>query len=509
MQVDAPGQYVLPRTSVVATKRYIELRLLLALPARGRTIEGHRAAEIVGCGLIPAVEKALFHSALDQDLLWAHIQSVEDQEFCRNQLSKMGLVGFVGNDSVLPRKSGVDGRPMTAKDDPNLVAFKSPRSLQVKMKLPHRGMITGMGIKKGITLIIGGGFHGKSTLLQALQVGVYNKVPGDGREFVVFDPSGVKVRAEDGRFIAGTDISPFINNLPFDKDTRCFHTKDASGSTSQAANIVESLEVGATSLLVDEDTCATNFMIRDARMQALVAPDNEPITAFIQKVRPLFQERGVSTVMVIGGTGDFFEVATTVIQMERYMPKDVTDHAKQVSEEMPSTTGIATKDKHFGATKPRVPKSEGIAADGKVSAKSLRCISYGETEVELTNVEQLVEISQAKAIADCLQKLGDPGEVDGRATFREVVERLISKLVVNPDGSNGLDKLSRWGNVNGFYALPRKFEIAAALGRLRTIKVSGGEVAEEDWVEDEETAEVQEEGDGEYAEAEVEVEDDW
>jgi len=472
MEIDAPGQFVLPRTSVVATSTYVEVRVLVSLPAHGRTIEGFRAAEIIGRGLIPAVEQSLFFSAVDQGLLWKHIQSVEDQEFCRSKLTSLDLVGFVANGSILPRKSGVDGRPMTSVDDPNLVSFTSPESLQVSMTLPHAGRIEGMGIKKGITLIIGGGFHGKSTLLQSLQVGMYNKVPGDGREFVVFDPCGVKVRAEDGRFIAGTDISAFINNLPFEKDTTNFSTKDASGSTSQAANIIDALEIGATSLLVDEDTCATNFMIRDARMQALVAPDNEPITAFIQKVRPLFQQEGVSTVMVIGGTGDFFEVATTVIQMDRYSPKDVTAEAQQVVRDMPSSTGIATKDKLFGSVTPRKLLSQGLAADGKVSAKTLRCISYGDTEVELTNVEQLVEISQAKAIADCLQMLGDPNGVSASRTLREVVEALAEALVCSDKGVNGLDTLSRFNHPNGFYALPRKFEIAGAISRLRTLQVA-------------------------------------
>jgi len=505
LSVDVPGQYVLQRTSVVATEEYVEVRLTLALPAHGRTIEGIRAAEIVGCGLLPAVEQALIYSSLDQQTLWKHILSVEDQEHLRGQLLGMGLIGFVGNGAVLPRKSGVDDRPMTAKDDQNLVKFASPKSLEVSVKLPHAGLIRGMGIRKGITLIIGGGFHGKSTLLQALQLGVYNKVPGDGREFVAFDPNGIKVRAEDGRFIAGTDISPFISNLPFGKDTRHFCTQDASGSTSQAANIIEALEVGATSLLVDEDTCATNFMIRDARMQAVVSPDREPITAFIQKVRPLFEDRGVSTVMVIGGTGDFFEVATTVVQMHQYNAVDVTACCKQVAKEMPNPTAIATRDRTFGATIPRILRSQGLAANGKVSAKSLRCISYGETEVELTNVEQLVEISQAKAIADCLQKLGDAGQVNGKTRLKDVVERLYATLRRNEgmSGANGLDMLSRFGKPNGFYALPRSFEIAAALSRLRTISTSvdrrteAAELDAEEWDEEvvEEDIEIQQKWD--------------
>ncbi|CAE7190001.1 unnamed protein product, partial [Symbiodinium necroappetens] len=319
LQIDTPGQYVLERSSVVAKAEFIEARVTLALPARGRSIEGYRAADIVG-GLCEAVEGSLFYKSLDAAALQSHIEAVEDQDALRKQLSGLGLVAFVGNGAILPRKSGVDDRPMTTKDSPNLVTFESPTSMEVTVSLPHAGDVTGMGIQKGVTLIVGGGFHGKSTLLQgtglhfskkplnvaeasmkfgseaeALQLGIYNKVPGDGREHVVCDPQAVKIRAEDGRSVKSADISPFINNLPFGKQTQQFSTGDASGSTSQAANIVEALEVGCTTLLVDEDTCATNFMIRDEKMKALVAPDKEPITAFVCKVRSLLEEQGVST----------------------------------------------------------------------------------------------------------------------------------------------------------------------------------------------------------------------
>ena len=101
-----------------------------------------------------------------------------------------------------------------------------------------------MGIRKGITLIVGGGYHGKSTLLKALEAGVYNHIAGDGREFVITDDTAFKLRAEDGRSITGVDISPFIKNLPNKKDTVHFSTEDASGSTSQAANLMEALESG-------------------------------------------------------------------------------------------------------------------------------------------------------------------------------------------------------------------------------------------------------------------------
>ena len=153
------------------------------------------------------------------------------------------------------------------------------------------------GFPQGITLIVGGGFHGKSTLLNALEAGVYNHKPNDGRELVITDPDVVKIRAEDGRSVSGVDISPFINNLPFGQETTQFSTENASGSTSQAANIMEALECEELlRMLVDEDTAATNFMIRDQRMQQLIAKDKEPITPFIDRVRQLYNEHNVSTI---------------------------------------------------------------------------------------------------------------------------------------------------------------------------------------------------------------------
>lgn len=470
LQVDTPGQYVLERSSMVATADFVEARLTISLPARGRSIEGYRASEIIG-GLCDAIAGALFYDAIAAQELQKHIEAVEDQDFLRRELGKRGLVAFVGNGAILPRKSGVDDRPMTSADSPNLVPFKSPASLEVSVTLPHAGEVKGMGIKRGITVIVGGGFHGKSTLLQALQLGIYNKVPGDGRELVVSDPAAVKIRAEDGRSVKCTDISPFINNLPFGKQTTTFTTADASGSTSQAANIMEALEVGAEVLLVDEDTCATNFMIRDEKMKALVSPEKEPITAFVCKVRPLFTEHGVSTILVVGGSGDFFAVADSVIMMDEYAALDVTERAQAIAKRASAPEPLP-----FGRVTRRRLMREGLAANGKVAARNLRCIQYGDTEVELSCVEQLVEISQARAIGDALQHLAD-GRLVGQS-LSAVMEQLERELRADgrPVGEQGLDKLSRFREPCPFYAMPRRLEIAAAVNRLRTATLDQADV---------------------------------
>lgn len=230
----------------------------------------------------------------------------------------------------------------------------SPASLSITIQTPNSGTVSGMGIPKGVTLIVGGGYHGKSTLLRALEIGVYNHVPGDGRERVVSNPSAVKIGAEDGRRIEKVNISPFINNLSFGKNTQAFSSENASGSTLQAANIIESLEIGASVILIDEDTSATNFMIRDHRMQELVSKEKEPITPFIDKVRHLYTDCGVSTILAIGGAGDYFDVADYVICMVEYTPRDVTGDAKRITDKFVSER-ISEGGTSFGRILERIP----------------------------------------------------------------------------------------------------------------------------------------------------------
>ncbi|MDP6559575.1 MAG: ABC-ATPase domain-containing protein, partial [Candidatus Binatia bacterium] len=324
ISIDAGAQEVLERTAVLVTGDWVEARLEVGLPAAGRTVLGRQAVAIL-CDEIPEIVKSsLFWDRLPQKEGREFVECVENQEHIRRQLEPSGLVAFVADGAILPRESGASDRPHSGAQ---AVPFKSPDSFRVTIELPNpvRGgerSISGMGIPRGVTLIVGGGYHGKSTLLRALERGVYPHIPGDGREYVVTCADGVKIRAEDGRRIEQVDISPFISDLPYGRSTSAFSTEDASGSTGQAANIIEALEMGATVLLLDEDTSATNFMVRDARMQALVDKKNEPITPFLDRVRELYEKIGVSTVLIMGGCGDYFDVADAVIMMREYLPCD-------------------------------------------------------------------------------------------------------------------------------------------------------------------------------------------
>ncbi|KAJ1772909.1 (ABC) transporter [Coemansia sp. RSA 1843] len=297
-RVDRPGQEVIERTSVVIDKDNIEARLTAALPASGRTIVAGLAKNMFLETLPLLVSRTLLYESVNAQTMKELVECVEDQEYLRSQLLSKGIIGFIGDGSILPRRNGISSLPLVAQ---NVVPFTSPASMRVSFVLPNRGEVTGMGIPQGITLISGGGFNGKSTLLQAIELGVYNHIPGDGRELVVTLLNATKIKSEEGRFISNTDIRPFINNLPFGRDTKQFATEDASGSTSMAASIQEALESGADALLYDEDTCATNFLVRDRRMQKLVSREHEPITPLVNRIREMWNVHKISSVLVIGG----------------------------------------------------------------------------------------------------------------------------------------------------------------------------------------------------------------
>src|SRR5919199_4833535 len=335
IEIQRASQVVLPRASVVVESNFVEARMGVGLPARGRTVDARVARTMLLEELPRVVREALTPTGVDPEAAHVHVEVVEDADHLRRRLPALGLVAFVADGATLPRASGASDRPLAE----GAVPFESPEEFRVTAELPNRGEVLGMGVPEGVTLVAGGGFHGKSTLLSALAWGVYDHVPHDGRELLVSRADAVKIRAEDGRSVAGVDISGMIGDLPGGRSTEDFSTSNASGSTSQAANIAEALEIGTSLLLVDEDTSATNFMIRDERMRELVK--REPISPFIDLVRPLRRTIGVSTVVVVGGVGDYLDVADRVILLEDYSPSDATPRAREVTTRFPPRAPLA------------------------------------------------------------------------------------------------------------------------------------------------------------------------
>ena len=463
------GALILQRSYASVLPDRVEVRFQAKLPARGRTILGKSAARLFDVDVPNVVMDCFDFVSHDPDTtrkrsrLLAHIASYEDHRALQEQLEANGWVTFVADDSLLARRSGVSEAPLTGD---GVVAFRSPDSLRASVSLPHAGDVSGMAIPRGLTLIVGGGYHGKSTLLEAIARGVYAHVPGDGRELVATDPSATKVRAADGRAVTGVDISAFISHLPGSIDTTNFSTENASGSTSQAASIIESLQLGARSLLIDEDTSATNLLIRDTRMRDLVAVDKEPITPLVDRVSSL-TGAGTSLIMVVGGSGAFLDAADRVLMMDNYRCLDVTERAKQVAADLPRprTDAPASWD-----SAPRVPLAKARVDRPRTKATGTHALTVDRQVVDISDVEAVLDPGQAEAIAWCVR--GVLEEMAGKQDLVELMAKLGRRLA-----SEGLDAVCKFGArpYPAFLARPRLIDVGAAINRYRGLILRGDE----------------------------------
>lgn len=461
----SPGPEVLPRSACEMGDEGVLLRLEMGFPAHGRTVDGRALARMLFELLPVCVERSLVCDDACRRAARETVELADDQAAVRSALVRLGLVAFIADGSVLPRESGVSARPLRGAEP-----FVSPESLSVELDLPHRGRVRGLGVRSGVTLIVGGGYHGKSTLLKALQEGVYNHVAGDGRELVITDATAMKLRSEDGRAVQGVDISPFISNLPDGRDTRVFSTEDASGSTSQAASTIEAIEAGARALLIDEDTSATNFMVRDALMEEVVAADHEPITPFVERVRALWEERGVSSVIVVGSSGAFFPVADCVVQMDRYRAFDITERVREVCREHGvEASGAKGADTWDGSLSRRILalpakafRRDEHGRGSRVHARGLDSFFVGSAEVDVRLVEQLVDPEQVAALAQMVRLIGEERLLDGSRPLADAVDEVYRRFE-----HDGWWVLSARGDVACGFALPRPQELFCALNRLR------------------------------------------
>ena len=492
LSVSKCGQEVLERSALVIdpTDGLLVLRFSAGFPAAGRTTLAMELKKMLYEYVPSCVVKTLRYAALNKETLNKWISLSDDQRAIREQLKDKGLVAFVANNSVLPRKSGVDERPMN-----DAVKFISTKEDEVTLKLPGDREITGLGIKEGITLIVGGGYHGKSTLLKALERGVYNHIPGDGREYVITEDSAMKLRSEDGRSIKQLNISAFIRNLPNGRDTVCFSTEDASGSTSQAANTVEAMMAGSSTLLIDEDTSATNFMVRDALMHEVIHPGEEPIIPFISRMRSLYEDCGISTVLVAGSSGAFFDVSDTILQMKEYNPINITKAAKNAAlkyADVPYASGESKND-HKLVNDSKTEDSNSVininiydigkisipvdnrkpcpntevtgSRKVKVRGSGTDSVSLNHEAVEIRFVEQVVDNEQTNLLGAMLREL-EERYFNGKKTLSQCVNELYSGLI-----SRGFEAAVMSGQIPGNYAMVRRQELWAMVNRYRGLRV--------------------------------------
>ena len=465
LSVTRCGQEILERSActIDVGSGDIVIRFEAGFPANGRSINANELIKILFDFLPKCVESSSIYHNIDTDKAEHVMELSVDQEYIRRSLKKLELIAFVADGSILPRESGISGKPMK-----NAIPFSSPDSMKITLDLPYKGTITGMGIKKGITLIVGGGYHGKSTLLKALEMGIYPHIAGDGREYVVVDTDAVKIRAEDGRSIKHTDISMFINDLPNEKETKAFYTQDASGSTSQAANVIEAVEAGASAFFIDEDTSATNFMVRDELMQQVIHRNMEPITPFIERMREMYEKFGTSTVLVAGSSGAYFQVADRIVQMDHYVPKDITEFAKKAALKYP---GLEYPDKK--AEMPdfeRLPKKNpGVYHKGRIKIKTQGRdgVVLSKAMIDLRYVEQLADSEQLTSLGYIIKFLEEK-RFDGKTSIQKHVDRLYTEM--EKDGFSVL-----FGNdgkdLPGNLAMPRRIEIFSCINRYRGLNL--------------------------------------
>lgn len=458
-----PGPEVMRRTAVEFNNIALLVRFEVGFPANGRTINAQELEKILLEFLPQIVKTCLFYQSWEKAKIQACYELAENQQRIREVLEERKLVAFCANGSILPRKSGVSSQPL--KD---AIEFQSPESMEISIDLPFGNSIRGMGIPEGVTLIIGGGYHGKSTLLQALEQGVYNHVKGDGREYVITRADALKLRAEDGRAVSHLDLSLFIHDLPNGKDTHCFSTEDASGSTSQAAGVLEGMEAETSCFLIDEDTSATNFLVRDAFMQRVVSGDQEPITPFIARVRDLYEKVGISTILVAGSSGAFFHVADTIIQMDAYRPKDVKMSVEALLPEYPPADLCSNAEPFTLPTEKRMFVMERkIKRHGrgereeriKTKVMGTDGFSIEHNIVDLRCVEQLIDVEQTAALAAILKHIVKKGSIC--MEMQELVAEISTLLK-----KKGMAAFVE-GALSCGYAYPRKEEIYLMLNRFR------------------------------------------
>ncbi|MGZ5044220.1 MAG: P-loop domain-containing protein, partial [Methylobacter sp.] len=473
----ALSQKMLSRDSILFGDDAVDLRFIISLPAKGEgggVFDAEQAWIMFSQELTAIVDATFFYQHYEEQTRTL-LQHFVDVQKARSEIiqfmQRHELVAFIANDARLPRQSGVDDRSSMSE---HVKTFHSPASLQIEIPLADGRSIAGMGIKEGITCITGGGYHGKSTLMQAILAGVYAHIPGDGREYVVTREDAFFIRAEEGRSICNVDISPFIRDLPNGLKTGCFSSDNASGSTSQAANIVEAIESGSRLLLFDEDTCATNFLVRDELIKKILDDAQEPIKPLYSTVRSLWEKHHVSMIFVVGGLGYFLQKADTCLLMNNYRCDDITakvrDRLGPIAEEdmlihdFAISRRLATDNFDPCYINQRLNKT--IPKRIKDLRNAPRQLEYGMDLINLEAVAQIAEAPQMLAIGYCLltlrMKLKQSG--DRPETIRFWIDRLESEI-----SKHGLAFLEP--DYPGTLSMPRKYELAAAINRIRSLRI--------------------------------------
>jgi len=462
--IDRHGQEILETSAVVVGNSFIEARFMVDLPVvRGKTL-GTETLELFMNRIPKVVRMSLFFSTVDKDRLTSWLETVEDADNLRDMLKDRALAAFIADGSILSKR--VSKKYQKFNED-KYVSFISPEELAMEIELPNRGKIRGMGIPAGVTLITGGMSHGKSTLIRALELGVYNHIPGDGRELVVTVPDAAGIRTEEGRRIEQVNISPFFPRILPAGDPEHYSTSFASAPVSQAAAIMEALDIGTSLLLIDEDTSAASLMVRDSRMQALVPKSDDPVIPLVDVLPALRDRLNVSSIVIAAGFGDYIDCADTVIVVKDFKLSVITEKAKRIANNL-STDRISESSLRLPRLGIRCPLAQSLEPMKAQQPESqmLRgrgSVQYGDELIDLSRVNQLVSQSQARGISRGIAMVHRL--MSGSNSLREAINKVITRIE-----QVGLDSLSNrcMGDLAGF----RAYELAAAVNRLKNLKIT-------------------------------------
>ncbi len=457
------GEYIIKRSGIRYDKdseSYI-LRMNFNVPLVNALSVNAKAAIRAVRDILEHIETAL--KEFERDELSRYVRTYERQQKIRKYMREHNLCVFIANGSILPRENGTSA-PMK-----NAIQFISPKELEVTIPLHDGTDITGMGIKKGVVVITGGGYSGKSTLLDAIEMGIYDHIPGDGREYVLTDNSALKIYAEDGRAVSELNLSPFFKYLPGSTDLHEFSTLHASGSVSQAAGIIEAVCANCKLLLIDEDKSATNFLIRDRNMRLIVK--NEPIIPFTDRVRELYEEKDVSTILVIGGSSEYLSYADTVILMENYLPHVVTDDIRKLNLSKTMTDEIAAD---WTDARRLIPKetTQQFLYFRRVETENEKKIILDEYSADITLLTALVSGNQLNTLACVMEHLLTDKEADD-AELLNKVEQYTAKMLTDDDTTSLLPEAAQ-----RFYEDIRPIDSFCCANRMRGLhfKTCGGDV---------------------------------
>jgi predicted ABC-class ATPase len=460
-----PGQKILPRTSVAVTKEYIDARIRIALPYKvyvsgERLVDGEMARKVFFEDLPEIVSSSIFCCNLDLGAAEEFVNGMEDADRVRQTLATLGLVGFVGEGSLLAREQGSDEPDLS-----HIAPFEVADDARTEIDVPNAGKIAGLGIPAGLTVVLGDAANGRKDFMSALAAGVFNHIPGDGRETVITVSDAVQVAVDRDRVVQEVNITPFLTESE-NGNPASYSTRSADSFISQAAATIEALEVGARVLIVDENTSASAFLTTDARVAGLLGAT--PRASLAQRARQMVDELGIS--LVIGGenlVAEYIPIADTVLKVEDFQVTNITEEAKALNLALPPEAPVVNLAPMLARSRWIMPSSIDAAVGSKdvvISALDLNAIQFGRSVIELDSVPQIADESQTLTIGLLLYyaKLRYMQEGYPLREMLDMIDRDLS--------SEGLGTISR--DLRGDLARPRRYELAAALNRLPTFRVS-------------------------------------